>query len=250
MTGALTPAALTVTFTNRARESIFGQLGDAMRTLRFISPAARWPLIEALLAYLPPVTPEQASIPLMGMTAHLDALERFLRGQPSSPAFPDAPQAAARAYLQRLQGPTVADLPITPLLSSLRELDGELDLDETALQLAQTRRTVAAYREAKLILTLYALSQAARAADQLAQERGVHVPWEAAAGELAELRTRPITSREFEALLLLETTLKTAEAVRQGVATLHTWKRLARAAIRAGLARSPLPWVDGWMIPE
>lgn len=247
MTGAPTPTP--PVFSNQAREAIFARLGEALRPLRFIPPAARWPLIEALLTYLPAVTPEQARAPLMGMHTHLDALDRILRSQPVSPAFPDAPQAAARAYLDRLQGPTVADLPITPLLPHLRDLNEDLNLDDMALHLARTRRSVPAYRESALCLILYALTEAERAADQLARERGVHVPWEMSAGELAELTTRPITSREFEALLLLETTLNTAQAARQGQASLHTWKRLAKAAIRAGLARSPLPWVDGWRIP-
>lgn len=248
MTGPV-PQSSRVVFSDRAREAIFSRLGDALRPLHFIPPAARWPLIEALLSYLPPVTPEQARGGLLGLHAHLDALECLLRGQGSSPAFPDPPQAAARAYLRRLQGPTIVDLLIASLFPTLKEMEETVDLDEMALELARTRRDVRAYREITATLTLYALMEALRAADELARERDMHLPWEATGGDLAELRERPLHSREFESLLLLETTLKTAEATRQGVATLYTWKRLARAAIRAGLARSPLPWVEHWTPP-
>ncbi|WP_291425632.1 hypothetical protein [Deinococcus sp.] len=230
-------------FSDQARGAIFSQLGPALSALKDLPQAARWPLVEALLAFLPPVSAHDAQRPLLTMGAHLDALGRVLRGEPDSPYVPAAPQAAARAHLQRLRGPGVLDMPLQTLLPAVRDMDEQLDLREMEVELARSRHTPEAYRMTALGVTIYALREGERASDALYAERGVRIPPQSGTlGDLAEVGRRPLKNRELEALRLLERVVLTLDAQERQETDWVTWWGLARAALRAGQSSSPLPW--------
>lgn len=229
-------------YSDQARAAILSQLGPALSALPDVTAAARWPLVEALLGFLPDV---DTRAPLMTMRAHLDALGRILREEPGSPHLPEVDQAAARAYLRHLRGPGVLDVPVARLLPTLRLIDEDLDLRVVAADLARTRRDALTYRVAALDVAMFALREAARAADALEAERGVRVPWPPTLRDVADLSLRPLGSPAFEALRLLERAVLTADAQAREETDRAMWSGLARAALRAGQASSPLPWPWG-----
>lgn len=232
-------------YSDRARAAIMTQLGPALSALPDVTAAARWPLVEALLGFLPPVPDVDARAPLMTMRPHLDALGRILREEASSPHLPEVDQAAARAYLRHLRGPGVLDAPVARLLLNLRLMDDDLDLREAATELARVRRDPLAYRPQALNVALFAMREAARAADAMEAERGVRVPWPPTLRDVADLPLRPLGSPAFEALRLLERTVLTADAQARQETDRAMWSGLTRAALRAGQASSPLPWPWG-----
>lgn len=139
MTGVTPPAlsGLRPVYSDQARAAILSQLGPALSALPDVTAAARWPLVEALLGFLPPVPDVDARAPLMTMRPHLDALGRILREEPGSPHLPEVDQAAARAYLRHLRGPGVLDMPVARLLPTLRLIEEDLDLRVVAADLAR-----------------------------------------------------------------------------------------------------------------
>lgn len=232
-------------YSDRARAAILSQLGPALSALPDVTAAARWPLVEALLGFLPPVPDVDARAPLMTMRPHLDALGRILREEAGSPHLPEVDQAAARAYLRHLRGPGVLDMPVARLLPTLRLIDEDLDLRVVAVDLARTRRDALTYRGAALDVAMFALREAARAADALEAARGVRVPWPPTLRDVADLPLRPLGNPVFEALRLLERAVLTADAQAREETDRAMWFGLARAALRAGQVSSPLPWPWG-----